>query len=122
MFSLIKICLVLIFSIISNSQIVRYCFAPCTDEFNPVCGKTCTTYQNMCKLICESSDELLFEYACPKNCKAIQHQPPGRPIKKKNCICTTEYDPVCAAGTTYGNACTARCYFVFFFTKGECPQ
>jgi hypothetical protein len=39
---------------------------------------------------------------------------------KKDCICTMEYNPVCANGVTYGNECLAKCEGITNFTSGEC--
>jgi hypothetical protein len=37
------------------------------------------------------------------------------------CSCPAIYDPVCAGGVTYPNACVARCEGVTEWTPGECP-
>jgi hypothetical protein len=36
------------------------------------------------------------------------------------CICTKEYDPVCANGQTFPSPCQAKCEGVTDFTKGAC--
>ncbi len=42
--------------------------------------------------------------------------------EEEDCICTTEYAPVCANGITYSNACVAECEGVFNYTTGECTN
>lgn len=41
---------------------------------------------------------------------------------RQDCICTKQYDPVCAYGETYGNACEASCqgFHPDEYTPGAC--
>lgn len=41
-------------------------------------------------------------------------------ISNPPCICTDIYEPVCANGITYANACAAECAGMFDYTEGEC--
>ncbi len=41
---------------------------------------------------------------------------------KSSCMCTMQYSPVCAGGTTFGNDCQARCEGHTTWTPGECAQ
>lgn len=41
-------------------------------------------------------------------------------IIKPECICTEEYNPVCANDTTYSNPCHAECQGIYFYSMGEC--
>lgn len=42
-------------------------------------------------------------------------------IRKKDCICTAQFDPVCGCdNVTYSNACEAECHGITSFTEGEC--
>lgn len=36
----------------------RNCFAPCNNDYKPVCGASGKTFRNMCHLTCNSTDEL----------------------------------------------------------------
>ncbi|MBT3583284.1 MAG: hypothetical protein HN509_00140 [Halobacteriovoraceae bacterium] len=38
-----------------------------------------------------------------------------------SCLCTMQYDPVCADGVTYSNTCMAQCENITFWTAGACP-
>ena len=52
----------------------------------------------------------------PGTCERLLAVPPTRAQQQQSvrepapvdCVCTKEYMPVCAAGTTYGNACEVR--------------
>ena len=54
---------------------IRYCFAPCGNEYKPVCSKTGKTYDNLCKLQCGTCEELAYEGPCRRReecvCPAI---------------------------------------------------
>jgi hypothetical protein len=39
---------------------------------------------------------------------------------EEECICTMEYNPVCANGRTYANPCLARCDGATTYTEGRC--
>jgi heat shock protein HslJ len=42
---------------------------------------------------------------------------------KADCVCTTQYDPVCGCNNvTYGNACNAACANIEVVSKGECKN
>lgn len=54
-----------------------------------------------------------------------QQNPPAPAAGSASCICTTQYDPVCArvgqaAWTTYSNACVARCAGATEIMPGPC--
>lgn len=49
----------------------------------------------------------------------------NKPISSGQCVCTQQYDPVCARAsgapaTTYGNACQARCAGATVLNRGPC--
>mmetsp|Transcript_15023 Transcript_15023/g.44250 ORF Transcript_15023/g.44250 Transcript_15023/m.44250 type:complete len:441 (+) Transcript_15023:201-1523(+) len=95
----------------------------CTMEWDPVCagGKT---FGNRCGAECAG---VPAEDISPGEC------PPGPAGEAKQdegdtdddvCMCTTEWDPVCAGGKTFGNRCEAECAGVPAedVAPGECPS
>ncbi|KAG6294474.1 hypothetical protein E4U09_002594 [Claviceps aff. purpurea] len=48
--------------------------------------------------------------------------PAAAPTVNPECICTADYNPVCAGGQTYPNACTAICYGAFLGYWGPCKD
>ncbi|KAG6221176.1 hypothetical protein E4U34_002369, partial [Claviceps purpurea] len=48
--------------------------------------------------------------------------PAAAPTVNSECICTADYNPVCAGGQTYPNACTAICYGAFLGYWGPCKD
>ncbi|KAG6134868.1 hypothetical protein E4U28_005653, partial [Claviceps purpurea] len=48
--------------------------------------------------------------------------PAAAPTVNPECICTDDYNPVCAGGQTYPNACTAICYGAFLGYWGPCKD
>lgn len=55
---------------------------------------------------------LLLIHACAQPCEEVV---------KADCVCTFEYNPVCACnGKTYGNACEAACSGITDYSPGAC--
>lgn len=52
-----------------NNDGIRYCFAPCSDEYDPVCAKSGKTYNNSCQLLCGTNEEFAYKGVCKNDGK-----------------------------------------------------
>ncbi len=47
---------------------------------------------------------------------------PASPLTVRPCFCMKIYQPVCAAGVSYGNSCEAECNGHKTWDEGACSQ
>lgn len=91
---------------------IRLCFAPCTNECKPVCGKDGITYRNSCYLTCNSNTDFDYEGPCKQKECGVKPPFPLIPSKIRFCKkpCTNECKPVCGKnGKNYRNFCYLNC-------------
>ena len=113
----------------------RQCFAPCNNDYKPVCGMDGVTYLNSCYLICNSNTEIMSEGPCNNYCNCLRIFKPACGLDGQNyynrcfarcfdvpinhsgvctpCQCGNSLEPVCGIdGKTYRNSCMASCQHV----------
>lgn len=75
-------------------------FCPCSSKRAPVCGYDSQTYLNKCVAACVKVS-VRYNGNCADTCTGA---------KKSSCVCgNAGFSPVCAAGNTYMNQCSAGC-------------
>lgn len=97
------------------------CERQCPRVYKPVCLRSNTderfgrNFTNECSAMCHMQDDQFVETG---RCTFIRPEPEDN---ESGCVCAEIYDPVCSYdGTTYGNACNARCAGVMYM-PGACP-